>query len=1636
MNRQKGNKSRTLLIEALEPRILFSADLLGGAAESLATEDSLASTLEDTVAIFEQQRLVAQQQDSENNIALSEAEVTPTVTELLFVDSRTPDYQLLISDLAMDDSRQFEVVFIGAEESGLQVISDTLTSYQDVEAVHLVSHGSAGEVTLGSDILSQETLADHSVSLSSWQESLAEDADLLLYGCDLAASVEGVQLVDSLALLTGTDVAASVDLTGSSSQGGDWDLEYTSGSVETNVAFGTDIQQQWSSVLANTAPVLAGANDLTDIDEDPLSNSGASVADLIAGQVTDPDPDASGIAVVAVDNSNGTWEYSTDSGTSWTAFGSPDISSALLLADDGSTYVRFVPDADWNGTVTDGISFHAWDQTSGIAGGTADLSPTTQNLLDEFSNPPSYDNNHGTETWSGSWMENDSAGPVNVNTGNFSINQETLEIVPETTGDWIYRQADLTGAISASLSFSYDNSLSGAQQVDLQVSEDGGLTFTTIESFTTGSNTGTGTILTDITAYIADGLQVRFYVETGENGNPNDNLRIDDLQIEFTRNDAVGGATAFSSDVASSDITVNPVNDLPVGLPVINGTVTEDQTLSVDTTGISDVDGLGSFSYQWLRNGSVISGATGTSYLLGDADVGTQISVQVSYSDGHSTSEMVTSVQTAAVGNVNDLPVGLPVINGTVTEDQTLNVDTSGITDDDGLGSFSYQWLRNGSVISGATGTSYLLGDADVGTQISVQVSYSDGHSTSEMVTSVQTAAVVNVNDLPVGLPVINGTVTENQTLNVDTSGIADDDGLGSFSYQWLRDGSVISGATGTSYLLGDADVGTQISVQVSYSDGHSTTEMVTSVQTAAVVNVNDLPVGLPVINGTVTEDQTLSVDTSGITDDDGLGSFSYQWLRNGSVISGATGTSYLLGDADVGTQISVQVSYSDGHSTSEMVTSVQTAAVGNVNDLPVGLPVINGTVTEDQTLNVDTSGIADDDGLGSFSYQWLRNGSVISGATGTSYLLGDADVGTQISVQVSYSDGHSTSEMVTSVQTAAVVNVNDLPVGLPVINGTVTEDQTLNVDTSGIADDDGLGSFSYQWLRDGSVISGATGTSYLLGDADVGTQISVQVSYSDGHSTSEMVTSVQTAAVGNVNDLPVGLPVINGTVTEDQTLSVDTSGITDDDGLGSFSYQWLRNGSVISGATGTSYLLGDADVGTQISVQVSYSDGHSTDEVVTSVQTAAVGNVNDLPVGLPVINGTVTEDQTLSVDTSGIADDDGLGSFNYQWLRNGSAISGANSAAHQLDDADVGNQISIEVAYTDANGTDEMLLSGQTAAVNNINDLPVGRPAISGVAQLDHILMANTSPISDDDGLGSFSYQWLRDGSAISGAENSTYQLQGEDLGAKISVQVSYVDAFSASEMVTSVETPPVANVPVPDEGGDAEETGEEEEEPAVEAEEVDETTGDFEEENPQSEQTIVTEESVSSSLTGTVVLPEVETVSPLDSVALLSVVTDVSAGRDPYEYQEQTIEPIPPKTIDLRNLDIASYSEYGNESVLVNSVIDNRSFVAELDVMKLELDSAVEDSEARYQLGGETAIGITMSISAWFAIWMFRAGSLLACCLSVLPLWTQLDPLPVLGATKGKKDKQLAEDSLSGSGSGPEDDRVDELFRQQDSD
>ena len=931
------------------------------------------------------------------------------------------------------------------------------------------------------------------------------------------------------------------------------------------------------------------------------------------------------------------------------------------------------------------------------------------------------------------------------------------------------------------------------------------------------------------------------------------------------------GRGTDESPTSDATTTVTNINDDPNGSVSIDGTAEEDQRLTANTTALQDADGLptvaDAFTYQWQRNTGAndafenIENATSPTYTLGDTDVGQTLRVLVNYIDGNNTVEALTSAPTTAVANINDKPSGLVIIDGTVREDQTLTANTDTLADADALPAdaegYRYQWQSNTGAnggfenIENATSETYTLGDADVGREVQVMVSYTDDGGMDESLTSTSTAAVENVNDDPSGSVSIDGTVEEDQTLTADIRALQDADGLptlaDAFTYQWQRNTGAndafenIAGETGNTYTLDDADVGREVQVMVSYTDDGGMDETLTSAPTTAVININDEPTGSVSIDGTATEDETLTANTDTLADADALPAdadgYRYQWQRSNESngfdnIPTATSQSYNLGDADVGREVRVQASYTDGNSTPESLTSDATNAVTNINDAPSGSVTIDGTATEDETLTANTDNLADADGLGTLNYQWQSNTGAngafenIENATSQTYILGDNDVGREVQVMVSYTDDGGMDESLTSAATTAVANINDDPTGAVTISGQATEDQTLTAQTDILADDDGLGTLNYQWQRsDGSGdfenIANATGETYSLGDADLGRNIRVVVNYTDGRGTDESSTSDATTTVTNINDDPSGSVSIDGTAEEDQTLTANITALQDADGLptvaDAFTYQWQRNTGAnggfenIAGETGNTYTLDDADVGREVQVQVSYRDQRGADERLISDATPTVTNINDEPTGSVTIDGTVEEDQILTANVDNVTDADGLDTFSYQWQRSDGSggytnIQDASGENYTLGDADVGREVRVEVRYTDGNNTAETVTSDATNAVTNINDAPNGAVIIDGTVEEDQTLTANITALQDADGLpieaDAFTYQWQRNTGAndafedIAGETGNTYTLDDADVGREVQVMVSYTDDGGMDESLTSAATTAVTNV------------------------------------------------------------------------------------------------------------------------------------------------------------------------------------------------------------------------------------------------
>ena len=167
---------------------------------------------------------------------------------IYFVDASLTDLDALLAGLPAGA----EIVLIQPDRDGLQQMLDALAGRSDIDALHVLTHGGPGKIQLGGTTLDINTLDAASAALRQVADSLANEADILFYGCDVAASDEGLALIGRIADLTGADVAASTDLTGSARLGGDWVLENATGAIE---AHGLEANH-FSGTLA--APTITG----------------------------------------------------------------------------------------------------------------------------------------------------------------------------------------------------------------------------------------------------------------------------------------------------------------------------------------------------------------------------------------------------------------------------------------------------------------------------------------------------------------------------------------------------------------------------------------------------------------------------------------------------------------------------------------------------------------------------------------------------------------------------------------------------------------------------------------------------------------------------------------------------------------------------------------------------------------------------------------------------------------------------------------------------------------------------------------------------------------------------------------------------------------------------------------------------------------------------------------------------------------------------------------------------------------------------------------------------------------------------------------------------------------------------------
>ena len=293
-------------------------------------------------------------------------------------------------------------------------------------------------------------------------------------------------------------------------------------------------------------------------------------------------------------------------------------------------------------------------------------------------------------------------------------------------------------------------------------------------------------------------------------------------------------------------------------------------------------------------------------------------------------------------------------------------------------------------------------------------------------------------------------------------------------------------------------------------------------------------------------------------------------------------------------------------------------------------------------------------------------------------------------------------------------------------------EDEPLIIDVSGISDSDGVGKIYVQWQKeskDGRWIDifGASQQSFTPRQEHVALVLRVQITFLDNQGNLETLYSAPSDPVLNVNDKPKGGPVLVGIAREDASFMVDTSTVSDEDGIGEMQVIWQRskqgsNWEAFPSASGEVLKLEQRHVNYAYRAIVSYLDGQATREVMISSPSDIVLNLDDPVEGEVFLSGEANENGLLRADTTQITDEDGVASLYVQWEsstngRSWSVMENTQGINLPLNQSLVGSQVRARLSVVDTFGTETILVSQPSRTIENVNNKPSGQILIRRVS-------------------------------------------------------------------------------------------------------------------------------------------------------------------------------------------------------------------------------------------------------------------------------------------------------------------------------
>jgi Domain of unknown function (DUF4347)/Domain of unknown function (DUF4082) len=1215
---------------------------------------------------------------------------------IAFIDSRVPNVINLTENLQADIK-----VILNPNQDGFEQINQVLKQYDELTGIHIISHGNTAELQLGNSIFNSASLDEYKQELQQWTSSLTPEADILLYGCNIAGGKAGQAFVNTFSNLTGADVAASRDFTGDDSQGGNWLLEYSTGKIETAIPFTNSFISEYEGLLptlfTTQTPTQTNLTDGTGSAGD--YELGMEFRTAQAGQISAlryyKAASETGTHVGKIWSASGqllgsvTFSNETASGWQQQALTTP-ISIAA-----NTTYIVSVNANTHYVSTNNGL---ATTITNGDLSAVADGSNGVYNTTPANFPTQSYQNSNYFRdiVFTPNQTPNNNLGTITVN-GTATQNQILTATVSDADGltgstiNYQWQQSNNNGTTWTNISGAINQTLVlGQAQVNNRVR----VTATYTDTLGSGENPTSATTnsvanVNDIgiatingttaqggtlTANVADadgltGITINYQWQqlnnntwTNITGATNQNLTLDNslvgkqVRVNATYADALGANENILS-TASNPISAAALESLFTGQ-------TPTQTNLTDGTGSAGDYELG-MEFRTAQAGQI----SALRYYKAASETGTHIG-KIWSASGQLLGSVTFSNETASGWQQQALTTPISIAANT-TYIVSVNANSYYVSTNNGLATT----ITNGNISAVADGSNgvYNTTPANFPTQ-----SYQNSNYFRDIVFTTNTSNPNNNS----GTITVNGTATQNQIL---TATVSDADGLtgSTINYQWQQSNNNgttwtnISGAINQTLVLGQAQVDNQVRVTTTYTDTLGNSENATSAATTSVVNVNDM--GMVTLNGTAAQGSTL---TANVADADGLTgiTINYQWqqLNNNTWtnITGATNQNLTLDNSLVGKQVRVNATYADALGANENILSTASN--------PISAAVLESLFTGQtptQTNLTDGTGSAGDYELG-MEFRTAQAGQI----SALRYYKAASETGTHIG-KIWSASGQLLGSVTFSNETASGWQQQALTTPISIAANT-TYIVSVNANSYYVSTNNGLATT----ITNGNISAVADGSNgvYNTTPANFPTQ-----SYQNSNYFRDIVFTTNQTPNNNL-----GTVAIAGQVAENQTL---TANVSDLDGVNqnTITYHWQQsndNGVTwtnINGAINKTFTLGDAEVNRRVRVRANYVDALGSSESLISTATSAVANINDL--GLSILAGSATTGRNL---VANILDNDGLTgvTINYQWQQFSNNvwtnIVDATTKTLTIGGSLLGQQVRATANYIDALGGSENISS------------------------------------------------------------------------------------------------------------------------------------------------------------------------------------------------------------------------------------------------------------------------------------------------------------------------------------------------------